>query len=205
MSMKKAVLFDFDGVLFDSMHRAHRGVCEVFLESGLNVPGFEEFYKTLEVPFATYYRKYGVRAPMEEIWKLFLKGAGDEVLELFPEVQEVLQNLAEKGLVLGIATSNAKDFVEKNLKRTKIHPHFHFVACGDTKLKVATIRKFFKQHHVAPQNVLFVGDMPSDIRDGRKAGVKTVGYISRKEARYGLERAKPDHLIVNLKKILEFV
>ena len=55
--------------------------------------------------------------------------------------------------------------------------------------------------NVTPQDCFYVGDLPSDIRAGKRAGVKTVAVLTGLASRERLEKEKPDFMYMNLQEL----
>lgn len=138
MKKRKAVLFDMDGLMFDTERLAVR----FWKEAG------EEFGLTLGDEFLLYSR--GSR--MEEAWKLFSRCYGEDAdylgvrareKELFfgylkdheipvkPGLYELLGWLKENGYKAVLATSTVKEVALEYLERTGVKEYFDGFVCGD--------------------------------------------------------------------------
>ena len=60
-----------------------------------------------------------------------------------------------------------------------------------------------KKYQVAPQNIYYIGDTTGDIKEGREAGVKTVGVTWGWHSKEKMAAAKPDYLFDNPKELMQ--
>ena len=174
--MIKAVLFDYDGVLVDSLELNHIGTCAVLRAAGLKEITFQEFCEQYEAPYTKFYADLGIKDTREQIKSWYLK----EVLKypdppLMEDVEMVLTTLADAGLTLGIVSTHSYNHLIRQLEKNLLFGFFRSIV-GDQESKTGAISSFCRLFNFHPQEVLFVGDLPSDIRDGNTAGVTTVFF-----------------------------
>ena len=180
---KKAVIFDMDGSLVDSMwiwpevDRIYMG------KYGLEQPA--DFHKAIEGKSYTETAQYFVDTfrtlhrtvdQVKEEWK-------EMTMELYstrvlpkPGAVDFLKAMHERGVLLGIATSNDRSLAEAALKAQGIFGYFDSVrtscevAAGkpapDVYLKVA------EDLRVEPSACLVFEDVPNGIRAGKNAGME---------------------------------
>jgi beta-phosphoglucomutase-like phosphatase (HAD superfamily) len=82
----KMFIFDFDGVLLDSMSISYRCVCEIFRGEGLTEPSYLHFARTFKHPYADFYARLGVRMPYHEIKAHYDSCRPHEISEFFGDV-----------------------------------------------------------------------------------------------------------------------
>lgn len=197
----KAVLLDFDGVILDSMEPTYQGCCAVFKACEMAPPTREEFCATYDLPWIDYYRRTGVHADAEDIKRIFYAEIKKHKTALFPGAREVLKVLRENHILLGIVSAREIKNLLSELKKEKLFGLFDFVA--EAEHKDEETLKFCRAFYLDPSEVLFVGDLSSDIRDGNKAGARTVLFKGNKFKFPDREIAT--YVIYNLREVLELV
>lgn len=178
----KAVIFDLDGTLVDSMWMWKEIDIEFLGRYGLQCP--EDLQKAIEgMSFsetAAYFKvRFQLSQTVEEIKDIWIQMSIDKYkyeVPLKPGVKEFLEYLREKDLKVGIATSNGRDMVDAVLSSLGVAHYFHRVttACEvaagkpspDIYLEVAA------KLCVEPSDCLVFEDIPAGIMAGKRAGMK---------------------------------
>lgn len=177
----RAVLFDLDGTLIDSMWIWEQIDDEFLGKYGLPVP--EDLHDEIEgMSFsetAVYFKnRFHLPLSLEEIKDIWNHMAMDKylnVVPLKPGVPEFLDWMKAKGIPAGIATSNSRELVDGVLKARKLEAYFSCVATGcevnagkpapDIYLHVAGVLS------VPPSACMVFEDIPAGIRAGKSAGM----------------------------------
>ena len=180
---KKAVIFDMDGSLVDSMW-IWPEVDRIYMEKyGLKQPA--DFHKAIEGKSYTETAQYFVDTfhdlhrsvdQVKEEWKeMTMELYSTKVLPK-PGAVDFLKAMRQKGVLLGIATSNDRVLAEAALKAQGIFGYFDSVrtscevAAGkpapDVYLKVAEVLS------VSPASCLVFEGVPNGIPAGKNAGME---------------------------------
>ncbi|MBO7374426.1 MAG: HAD family phosphatase [Lachnospiraceae bacterium] len=139
MSDVKAVIFDMDGVIFDS-ERIIIELWEDFGEKnnmphmhdvtircvGLNDKATEEVFKEV------YGDDYDYRRFQKIISKQYHEMADGGKLPMMIGVREILDYLKDNGYKIALASSTRTEVVTNQLKAANIYEYFDKVVCGDT-------------------------------------------------------------------------
>ncbi len=179
----KAVIFDLDGTLVDSMW-VWTAIDEDYIRKyHLNPP--EDFHEAMEgmsyTETAQYFLKIFPELPhtVEEIKKEWYDMSVDKYTKevtLKPGVKEFLEMLKEKGIRTGIATSNDRKLVEEFLKARQITHLFDTIctSCEVNKGKPApdVYLKAARQLGAEPSACLVFEDVPMGILAGKNAGMR---------------------------------
>lgn len=203
----KAVIFDIDGTLIDSM-RVWTDIDDMFLAKyHLTEPeGFHEgmegksFSETADYFLELFPGLPHSREELEEEWNQMAFDIYTKELRLKKGAYELIQSLHIQGIKLGIATSNNRKLAEGTLRNNGIFDWMDAVwtadeACAgkpapDVYLKVAASLE------VEPEYCLVFEDIPNGILAGKNAGMKVCAvedWFSKKQE--PLKRELADYYI----------
>jgi pyrophosphatase PpaX len=101
---------------------------------------------------------------------------------LFDGVPEVLDVLKKKGLKMAIVTTRSRKELLRIMKMLSIKSYFSAAVSRDDvktgKPSPDPVLFALKQLGLRPDETAMVGDMPTDIEAGKRAGTKTVGLLN---------------------------
>ena len=184
-SMIEAIVFDMDGLLFDSERIVQRSWEEAGNQLGLEHMG-ETIYHTLGMNLAGrnhYFRNTIAKDfPCEEfakqarIW--FYKIVNEEGLPMKNGARKLLEYGKVNGYRMAIATSSRKEYALKNLKAAKIYDFFDAGVFGDmvqhAKPDPEIYLKACDSIGADPVNCIALEDAPAGIRAAYAAGMKPI-------------------------------
>lgn len=210
---KKAVIFDMDGSLVDSMW-IWTEVDKIFMEKyHLTMP--ENFYKDIEGMSFTETAQYfldtfpNLPCTLEDVkqqWQEMTMELYQTKVTLKPGAGEFLERMKEAGIRLGIATSNARALAEAALEALHVRRYFDVIktSCEVAKGKPApdVYLKAAEELHVKPEECLVFEDVPSGILAGKNAGMTVCAVDDLFSRPYEAEkRALADYYIRDYKEV----
>ena len=178
----KAVVFDMDGVIFDS----ERLVLECWMELAERnkIPEMEQtFYKcigtnraqTKEIFEECYGTQFDYEKFREEASVLYHTRYDDGRLPMKPYVVELLEYLKEQGIPVCVASSTRYAVVEQEIRDAGILPYFQSLTCGDMVKRSKPDPEIFlmacKSLSVAPEETIAIEDSFNGIRAAHRAGM----------------------------------
>lgn len=174
---QKAIIFDFDGTLCDSV--------PVLVEV-LNILSNEFGYQKIDLKKEQELRMMSakkfilneLKVPLYRMLQ-FEKRAREEALRrvdklaLFDGVKEVIEQLQTQGYCVGVLSSNSEQAIVKALERGNVK--VDFIYSGSSIFgKHKVVMSLLKSRGLAKDNVVYVGDELRDSDACKKAGIKMV-------------------------------
>lgn len=215
---KKAVIFDLDGTLSDSIESIKYSADKALGEFGFG-------------PFTEKQYKYFVGDGAANLVKRALLAGGDRELahfeaafarykEIFREycmyqvkpydgIRELLAALKERGVRIAVLSNkphaNTVDVIETLFGKNyfdRIQGQTEGIAIKPSPEGVFLILREWK---MAPEDILYLGDTGTDMRTGKSAGAFTVGALWGFRERGELEEGGADALIGHPMDLLEYL
>ena len=180
----KAVVFDMDGLLFDTERLYGKAILLAAQELGCAM-SMEVFQRFIGTPWLTNRRvmieQYGDSYPadaLRDAWMQHFRLLLPSGLELKPGVVEILDLLDELGLPRAIATSSSHEIVRHHLDLHQLAGRFHAViAAGDyvnSKPAADPFLRAAERLDVEPGQCLALEDSHNGVRSASAAGMMTV-------------------------------
>jgi HAD superfamily hydrolase (TIGR01549 family) len=193
---KKTILFDMDGVLFNTKNNMCHAWNDVNNKFKLKV-NFKYYFKEIGIPFDKILKKLNIIGNNKEIELFYRKRSifYNHLVRIYPNVKLTLKYLLRKNYKIGIVTSKDKFRTLKLLK--KFYLKFSTVVSPTTKLRGKPypdqINKALKNCKIHSSNAVYVGDTNYDFLAAKRANVNFI-YAS-----YGYGRLN-ERKIVKIKK-----
>jgi HAD superfamily hydrolase (TIGR01509 family) len=175
-----AVVFDMDGLLFDTEKLYGQAILSAADELGVEM-SMEVFHTFVGTPWAHNRRQMLEAYPAEELrvaWMRHFKLLVVDNLDLKPGVEALLDMLDEIGLPRAIATSSSHGTVEHHLGAHGLADRFHHVvASGDyanSKPAPDPFLRAAERLKVDPRHCLALEDSLNGVRSASSAGMMTV-------------------------------
>lgn len=205
--VNKVLIFDFDGVLADSLTPMLRYAQQVCGELGYPCDPTQEDLEALErMEFSEYGLQLGI--PPEKIdafvkcnFELF--NSREESLAIFPGMVNVISRLADI-LTLAIITGNSRKTVYNFLQAHKLTNQFSIVlAAEDDGNRVEKIQNITAKFNRRNTEYYLIGDAISDVRAAQKAGIKSVAVGWGHQSMQKLLKGNPDYTVGNPADLLK--
>jgi len=202
--MKKLFLFDFDGVVVDSLDLYEDAVNRCLKEIGK--PPFRDRQEFLDIFEENFYE--GIRDKGVDV-AAFMKASAAlaPVLDYgrvkpVGEMEPVLEKLKEQH-TLAIVSSNSNYAIRRILSRYHYDRYFEDILGHEFTLsKIEKIGRAAELLNAVLNETFYVGDTVGDIKEAKKAGVRTVAVTWGWHTGERLQLANPDFLLDSPEELL---
>ncbi len=226
----KGVIFDLDGVIFDVVGPIKQALQDALDKYQINTDvnqALEEIAHLLEelqnypIPKIilksydflqlklfegiSYLKKLRIAV---YIFNQFNKNK--ETAVIFEGIPEIVSKLCVKNIKLAILTNNKNTYAEDVLKKFNLNSFFELIIGfneveGKVKPNPDGILKILDQWKVKPSEVVFIGDMVTDILAGKAANVKTICVATGLALKDALMNQNPEILLNNILELRDIL
>ncbi len=186
----KAVLFDLDGTLIDSVPDLTWALNTMLRHFGLRMCNEDEVRGWIGDGAGKLVRRALTAQAQEDTicfdraLSLFMEAYGTVLSQKttpYTGIDKVLTVCQQKGIRTALVTNKPERFIKPILRRFGWEDSFALVLGGDTlttkKPDPAPLLYALKYLAVAPEDALMVGDSCNDILSAKRAGIKSIGVM----------------------------
>ncbi len=207
--MFNALLFDFDGVVLDSISLMRFAFAESYRRVvGESEPPVNDFLAHSGDALQSILGKMKLPPEMRKHYRqISIKNMS--MIEIVPGMCEVLEILVKRGFKLGLVTGKESDRTAGILEFFNLASYFSVVICSDmveqAKPHPACVYKALAELRTDPAQTILVGDTKNDIIAAKRANVTALGVSWGIGKRNDLIRAGADRVVDYPYKIIDFL
>ena len=207
---RRAVLFDLDGTLIDSIDLIVNSALYAFDKCGHPPPTAEQWVSDLGLPLRAMFSRFtSDEAAMADLvagYREYQLANHDRLVRPYEEVEATVRTLHERGYAVAVVTSKAEPLAHRGLAHVGLDGFFDVVvgleSCTRHKPDPEPVRIALGRLGIRPGAAAFVGDSPHDMTAGRAAGVTTVAAMWGPFSRAQLAHSEPDYYIERMSELL---
>ena len=181
-SQKKLVIFDMDGTLVDSSVTIVNAIN--YVRSKLNLKALDKDLILTKVndpevnPALFFYEVQAFATEHEKWFSEYYTNNHKKELELYKDIDTLLQELKDKNYKLAVATNAYRGSTIESLRHLKVLDYFSSITCYDDvergKPAPEMLEKNLKDVNLEVTNAIFIGDSE---RDMMAANTLNMDYI----------------------------
>ena len=214
--MKKAVIFDLDGTLLNSLIDIAESVNYVLRKYNLPQHKFDDYKYMIGNGVEVLVKKALPDNISKEDFEKYYK----EISEVYREnqmnkthpydgIKDMLQGLKDKGVKINILSNKPDNFTQEVVKH--YFPEFEFAvirgALPDVPKKPApdAVYSIVEQNGIDKQDFLYVGDTSTDMQTAKNAGLTAVGVLWGYRNEQELKENGADYIISKPEELLGLI
>ncbi|CZQ84219.1 HAD-IA family hydrolase [Trichococcus ilyis] len=207
----KTVLLDFDGTLADTnrlISESHFVVMEENFPgrfkkeemAQFNGPSLEEIYGNLDQS-----RQQELGARYREV----MLAKHDDMIGIFPGIKEMLENLKQEGLRLGVVSTKRSDVLKRGVSILGITEYFDTIIGSDgfshPKPDPESLFLAMERLDAERETSVMVGDNHHDIVAGNNAGVTSVFVGWSEKTTSFIQPYRPTKIVKDPQELEEYI
>ena len=200
----KAIVFDFDGVILDTDKYLYNAFANA-----------RNHYKLKKITKSQFKRefernpKYILQCERPLLKIPFLVRVASELrrdarsIKLTPGIEELIRDCFSD-FVLFVCSRNLGFIINRVLKSHGLETYFKTIfSTGFLYKKREILKNISKQY--SRSDVLFITDTPSDVREAKVIGIKTVAVGFGVALKEDIKKAKPDKIVKNTEELRQYI
>lgn len=211
MQKIKAVIFDFDGTLADTIPlciTCFRQSVEPIVQRPLSDDEIVAAFGPDELGTIRKFTKENDEEALNHFMKSYTS-LHDEYAKLFNGIPDMLKALQTKSLRLALATGKGKDACHFSLHKLGLSSVFEIIETGSPEgsRKKEAIHQILQSFgSVNKSETIYVGDSAGDIKESHAAGIRPIAVAWAANAKKDeLEKEKPEKLFHTVASFTEWI
>jgi pyrophosphatase PpaX len=208
----KAILFDFDGTLADTLpvcFLAFKSVFKEFDDLEVSTEEIKEIFGPSETGIIREnLRNTDYEKAIELYYKIY-RDQHDNMVEKNEAIYSLVWQLKTNGYKLGIVTGKARRSLDISLENLGLNNIFDVIVTGDDvkfpKPHPEGINLALEELGLSNKEAIFLGDSDADILAGKQANVHTIGVHWLPNFQTIEFSVQPDEVLRDISEFLPFI
>jgi len=194
----KYIIFDWSGVINDSIENHLCVINKMFKELGAKEISLEELKENYELPYMRFYNKYLPDLTLEEQQAAYRRAVFEcPKGKPYPGIADILKEFKKAGIKMVVLSSDIPETLQPEMKSFGLENIFIDVIT-DAHDKSEGIYELMARNNFVKEETIFIGDSNHEIEEGKSAGVKTGAVTWGFNTEQRLKDLNPDFMIRNL-------
>ncbi len=203
--MIKNIIFDWSGVINDSVLNHLCVVNKIFKSFGAKEISLGQLKENWEQPYMRFYNKYLPDLTLKEEQIAYKKS----VLECpkgkqFPGIADLLKKFKKAGIKMVVLSSDYPDTLLPEIKSFGLEQIFDDVIT-EAHDKSEVIHELIERNRFNLKETIFIGDSNHEIETGKDANIKTGAVVWGFSTEDRLKSVNPDFIIYNLEELEKII
>lgn len=211
----KAIIFDVDGTIMDSIGRIIECMQEAAKKYKVRLPTEQEvkdiigitLRHAVEVLFPEQSQEM-IDLITDEYRRLYNLWEDERPTNLYPKVMDTLKELKERGYILAIATGKSKKGLARLYRDQELCSLFSAAKTGDqvkSKPDPMMLEQLLAELNLKPHQAIMVGDSNLDLRMAKNIAMGSIGITWGVHNKELLAAEEPLAIIDDLQEILRIL
>ncbi|MFH1829691.1 MAG: HAD family hydrolase [Pseudomonadota bacterium] len=204
---KPLIIFDFDGVIVDTVKFLEAEIRKKLSELGYNfMESRKETLDLFEDNIVVALIEHGLTPEdMCAVWEHIQDVTEKGDIKLCAGIRKMLEELKDK-CDMAIVSSNSSTAIRSVLDRLDVCSFFFAVSGGDEALsKTERIKRCMKELGTKPSRTFYVGDTVGDVHEAHEAGVAAIAVQWGMHPEERLKAASPEFIMKDPRTLMNML
>jgi len=203
--MIKNIIFDWSGVISDSIERHLIVVNKMFNSFGVRSISIEELKENWEQPYMRFYTKYLPNIKLEDEQIAYTKAMLESgKCDPYSGIVELIKKIKGNGKKLVVISSDVTETLLSEVRAFGLDQIFLEIV-SDAHDKTNDLLKIIHRENFNLEETVFIGDSNHEIEEGKKAGIKTIAVTWGYSPKEKLVALKPDFLVDTIEELEKYL
>ncbi len=205
--MKKAIIFDWSGVIKDAVEGNLWISNKIFEKFSANKISLNDLRDNYELPYMKFFNKYVpslTHKQEQELYKELIHSSECPESVAFPGIVNLIKQLKDKGYFLAVVSSDFPETLLKEIEHYGLSNIFDEVIT-DVHDKFEGVDKIIKSENLDLNNTFFIGDSNHEIEVAKKTNIKSIAVTWGFTSENKLKDKNPNYLVHNIGELEEIL